>query len=99
MAKKNGKKPANYGKKYKFWEIELIFRVKETTKGKRWLGKALKRNPEAIDFVYRWMETLEKLEPGEEVPFPEEAKGNILKLDWEILMTYGTEAKGTINIT
>jgi hypothetical protein len=99
MAKKRGRKPANYGKKYKLWEIELIFRVKETDKGKRWLGKVLKRNPKAIDFVYRWIEALEKLELGEKVPFPEEAKGNILKLAYEVLKMYGTEAKGTMIIT
>jgi hypothetical protein len=99
MAKKRGRKPANYGRKYRFWEIELIFRVKETDKGKKWLGKVLGRNPKAIDFVYRWMETLEKAEPGQELKFPDEARNNILKLADKVLKMYGTEAKGTMIIS
>ena len=96
MAKKKGKMPANYGKKYEFWQIEMIFRVKETDTGIKWLAKTFKRTVGAIDFVYRWIEELVKLEPGKELPFPEEAEGGILTHASAVLKMYGTAGRGTI---
>ena len=97
MAGRN-KKPANYGKKYKYWELLLIRQVRETPKAKEWLAKALKRTPHAIDFVYRWFENLENLEPEEELSFPEGAYGNIKTLATKIIKKYGNIIKGIVVI-